>query len=73
MRSNVDLDDSVALSPVEFNGETYVYVGNAGHGKVVAFLIDEDDESLSIINSAVGLSQGASAALCWTVDKISIL
>ena len=67
MSNNSDLDGSVALSSVEFDGKTYVYVGNARNGKIVAFLIDEDNESLSFINSAVGPSQGLSAALCWTV------
>jgi poly(3-hydroxybutyrate) depolymerase len=67
MSNNVDLEGSVALSPVKFDGKNYVYVGNAQTGKVVAFLVDEENESLSFINSAVGPSQGARAALCWTV------
>lgn len=67
MSNDMDLEGPVALSPVEFNGKTYVYVGDVQTGKVVAFLIDEDNESLSFINSAVGPSEGGFAALCWTV------
>ena len=33
----------------------------------VRFLIDEDNQSLSFINSAVGPSEGGAAALCWSV------
>jgi 6-phosphogluconolactonase (cycloisomerase 2 family) len=65
--NNADLVSPVALSTVVFDGKTYVYVGNAGNGKVVAFELGQENESLSFINSVIGPAEGGGAALCWTV------
>jgi 6-phosphogluconolactonase (cycloisomerase 2 family) len=55
----------VAFSTAVWGGKNYVYVGNAGSGTVSAFVLDEENETLSFINSEVGPGEGA--ALCWTV------